>query len=185
MKNVTLTLVLTEVVGTIVEAVIEGVLAGLAAKAEDNRIVHISEGEAVVNGQRVHITDEAPKQERNWVGWWTEEEDGVARDLELSDEDVAELTGRAVNAVHSYRMHHRYIQPSRVRTVEDVERAMKRWTPAETDYVIAAYENEDGPDEGFGDFEIIGQQIGRTAAACRTQYIRATGKSIPRRKRDA
>jgi len=88
---------------------------------------------------------------------WGPDDIAAAQDAELSDADVAELTGRTLMAVQSYRVTHGYRQPTRARVLGKAPRAMQRWTLDELALVEKHYATS-GPDW-------LAEQLGRTVGA--------------------
>ena len=76
------------------------------------------------------------------VWYWTEPEIRMAEDLNLSDEDLAEATGRTRQAVHVYRYRHGIVAKQNDRNLDyDAPRVMARWTEGELDFIQSHLES--------------------------------------------
>src|SRR5687767_4661878 len=76
----------------------------------------------------VHVTDVARRRSGRGQPW-TDQEREIAADPTLTNEEVAELIGRKVRNVQSYRLLHGSTTATRERNQDPVERAGMHWTP--------------------------------------------------------
>lgn len=97
---------------------------------------------------------------------WTDDEDAVAADPELSDADVAELVERSIGAVGAYRIKRGYRLKTRGRELVPAPRSMARWTVSEMEYLMKEYPG-DIHDPAVGP---MAEKLGRSPGALHRKW---------------
>lgn len=86
---------------------------------------------------------------------WSADEDRLAADPTVTDEEIAAQTGRTAHAVHMHRLARKFVAKKFTRTINPSDHAMERWTPGEYDYLVRRRS------EG-ATFRVIAEELGRT-----------------------
>ena len=98
---------------------------------------------------------------------WSRSEEMLAEDLSLTDAEVSERIGRSAAAVHAFRLSRGIIQPSKPRVIAEAERAMRKWTVAEVEFLEEYAGSETTTAQEVAD------ALGRTREAVRSKAVRA------------
>jgi len=163
MPTITLTITLTVPEGTNFE---------VKTDTQEEATIEVVETPAIQEAEKLPVFHgehgDAPAHAKNWVGWWSEAEDELARDMSIPDAELAECVGRSADAVHAYRYQHGYSEPSRHRVLVPARRSMARWTDVEVVELFRLVGIH-----GDEAWDYIGQRLGRSAAAVKRQYDRS------------